>query len=130
MSEILSLCDIIVENEEDLQMGLGLKSPNVESRKAKDKLDLSAFSGMIDSRVETFPNIKISATTLRQISVLPGFFCGLLTICLRSAVRLRSAYMAACSGVLNLGWAHGAWVVPSGIRARPVGFARDASARF
>jgi hypothetical protein len=67
MSEIVSLCDIIVGNEEDLQMGLGLKGPDVEGSKAKDKLDPSAFFGMIDSTVKKFPNIKIIATTLREV---------------------------------------------------------------
>eukprot|EP01052_Picozoa_sp_SAG31_P039226 SAG31_NODE_5398_length_2560_cov_2.708537_5_plen_167_part_00 len=66
MTEIVSLCDIIVGNEEDLQMGLGLPGPDVEGPK-KSKLDPSTFFGMIDTVLAKFPNVKIIATTLREV---------------------------------------------------------------
>jgi 2-dehydro-3-deoxygluconokinase len=56
--------DVLVGNEEDLQKGLGLKGPEVES---KGKLDSSTFFGMMESVVKDFPNIKAVATTLREV---------------------------------------------------------------
>jgi len=55
---------VLVGNEEDLQMGLGLKGQDVET---KSSLDPSAFFGMIENVVNDFPNIKAVATTLREV---------------------------------------------------------------
>ena len=54
----------IFGNEEDLQKGLGIAGPDVA---AKSKLDPDAFFAMIDRVVEQFPNIKMVATTLREV---------------------------------------------------------------
>ncbi len=62
--KIASHCDVLVGNEEDLQKGLGMKGQDVES---KSKLDPSQFFGMIDQVVEKFPNVKLVATTLREV---------------------------------------------------------------
>jgi 2-dehydro-3-deoxygluconokinase len=56
--------DVLVGNEEDLQKGLGIKGPEVEK---KSKLDPGAFFGMIDSVVKKYPQVKIVATTLREV---------------------------------------------------------------
>src|SRR5580698_9719515 len=56
--------DVLVGNEEDLQMGLGIPGPEVA---AKSKLYPSAFFGMIDRVVARHPQIKIAATTLREV---------------------------------------------------------------
>jgi 2-dehydro-3-deoxygluconokinase len=53
-----------VGNEEDLQKGLGIPGPEVA---AKSKLDPSAFFGMIDRVVARHPQIKVVATTLREV---------------------------------------------------------------
>ena len=45
-------------------MGLGIAGPEVA---AKSKLDPSAFLGMIDRVVTLYPQIKIVATTLREV---------------------------------------------------------------
>ena len=55
---------MLVGNEEDLQKGLGIAGPEVA---AKSKLDPSAFFGMIDQAVEKHPQIKVVATTLREV---------------------------------------------------------------
>ena len=55
---------MLVGNEEDLQKGLGIPGPEVA---AKSKLDPSAFFGMIDKVVAKYPQIKIVATTLREV---------------------------------------------------------------
>ncbi|MCL2191178.1 MAG: sugar kinase [Treponema sp.] len=56
--------DVLVGNEEDLQMGLGLEGQDVE---AKSRLDPSVFFGMIGNVVRDFPNIKAVATTMREV---------------------------------------------------------------
>jgi 2-dehydro-3-deoxygluconokinase len=64
LGRIVKNVDIIVGNEEDLQKGLGIEGQDVES---KSKLDPSAFFAMIDKSVKKFPNVKIVATTLREV---------------------------------------------------------------
>ena len=61
---IVENVDVLVGNEEDLQLGLGIPGPEVA---AKSKLDPSTFFGMIDKVVKAFPNVKIVATTLREV---------------------------------------------------------------
>ena len=61
---IVENVDILVGNEEDLQKGLGIPGPAVAT---KSKLDPSTFFGMIDRVVEQHSQIKIVATTLREV---------------------------------------------------------------
>jgi 2-dehydro-3-deoxygluconokinase len=61
---IVENVDVLVGNEEDLQMGLGIPGPEVAQ---KSKLDPTAFFGMIDKVVKKHPQIKIVATTLREV---------------------------------------------------------------
>lgn len=62
--KIASHCDVLIGNEEDLQKGLGIQGQDVEK---KSKLDPEQFFGMIDKVVEKFPNVKLVATTLREV---------------------------------------------------------------
>jgi 2-dehydro-3-deoxygluconokinase len=64
IGRIMKQVDVVVGNEEDLQKGLGIPGPEVA---AKSKLDPSAFFGMIDRVVEKHPQVKIVATTLREV---------------------------------------------------------------
>jgi 2-dehydro-3-deoxygluconokinase len=64
INRIVQNVDVLVGNEEDLQKGLGIKGQDVES---KSKLDPSAFFGMIDRVVAKHPQVKIVATTLREV---------------------------------------------------------------
>jgi 2-dehydro-3-deoxygluconokinase len=61
---IVEHVDVLVGNEEDLQMGLGIPGPEVA---AKSKLDPGAFFGMIDQVVGRYPQVKVVATTLREV---------------------------------------------------------------
>ena len=65
ISRIVDHVDVLVGNEEDLQMGLGIPGPKVA---AKSKLDPSAFLAMIETVVEKYPKVKIVATTLREVA--------------------------------------------------------------
>lgn len=64
LDRIVKNVDVLVGNEEDLQMGLGIPGPKVA---AKSKLDPSAFLGMIDTVTKKHPQIKVLATTLREV---------------------------------------------------------------
>lgn len=61
---IVEHVDILVGNEEDLQLGLGISGPKIA---AKSKLDPDVFFGMIEKVVNDFPKIKVVATTLREV---------------------------------------------------------------
>jgi 2-dehydro-3-deoxygluconokinase len=65
LSRIVENVDVLVGNEEDLQLGLGIPGPEVE---ATSKLDPSAFLGMIKYVNDAFPHIKVVATTLREVT--------------------------------------------------------------
>lgn len=64
IARIVENVDVLVGNEEDLQMGLGIPGPEMA---AKSKLDPSTFFGMIDKVVKKHPQVKIVATTLREV---------------------------------------------------------------
>ena len=64
IERIVKNVDVLLGNEEDLQMGLGIPGPAVA---AKSKLDPSAFFAMMDQVREKHPQVKIVATTLREV---------------------------------------------------------------
>ena len=64
LDRILKYVDVLVGNEEDLQKSLGISGPEVA---VKSKLDSSAFFGMIDHAIKKYPQIKVVATTLREV---------------------------------------------------------------
>ena len=64
IARIVENVDVLVGNEEDLQLGLGIAGPEVT---AKSKLDPSIFFGMIDQVLDRFPRVKVVATTLREV---------------------------------------------------------------
>jgi 2-dehydro-3-deoxygluconokinase len=61
---IVENVDVLVGNEEDLQKGLGIAGPEVA---AKSKLDSTTFFAMIGNVVKKYPNVKVVATTLREV---------------------------------------------------------------
>jgi 2-dehydro-3-deoxygluconokinase len=64
VKRIVENVDVLVGNEEDLQMGLGIPGPEVTK---KSKLDPSVFFGMIDQVLAKHPQVKVVATTLREV---------------------------------------------------------------
>jgi 2-dehydro-3-deoxygluconokinase len=64
LKRIVKLVDVLVGNEEDLQTGLGIAGPQVAAASA---LDPGAFVQMIDRVVAAYPQIKVVATTLREV---------------------------------------------------------------
>jgi len=64
LGRIVQHVDVLVGNEEDLQKGLGIPGPEVAATSA---LDPSTFFGMIDRVTQRYPQIKVVATTLRDV---------------------------------------------------------------
>jgi 2-dehydro-3-deoxygluconokinase len=61
---IVDHVDALIGNEEDLQKGLGIAGPDVASA---SKLDPDTFFKLIERVVTQHPNIKLVATTLREV---------------------------------------------------------------
>ncbi len=64
LGRIVRHVDVLVGNEEDLQKGLGLPGPEIT---AASKLDPAVFVAMIESVITRYPQIKVVATTLREV---------------------------------------------------------------
>ncbi len=62
--EFAALADILIGNEEDFQLCLGFSGPETGGRELQNKI--GSFQGMIGQVLETYPNVHICATTLRQ----------------------------------------------------------------
>jgi len=64
-TEIASISDILVGNEEDFQLCLGIEGPEAGGKGLAEKID--NFKGMIERVKEAFPNASVFATTLREV---------------------------------------------------------------
>ncbi len=64
-TEIASIADILVGNEEDFQLALGMKGPEAGGKDLASKID--SFKEMIGEVKKSFPNAEVFATTLRQV---------------------------------------------------------------
>jgi 2-dehydro-3-deoxygluconokinase len=64
IGRIVQNVDVLVGNEEDLQKGLGIPGPEVAATSA---LDPKVFFGMIDKVTAKYPQVKVVATTLREV---------------------------------------------------------------
>jgi len=64
-TEIASVSDILVGNEEDFQLCLGIKGPEAGGKEIESKIE--SFKAMISRVKKAFPNASVFATTLRQV---------------------------------------------------------------
>lgn len=64
-TEIASVSDILIGNEEDFQLCFGIEGPAAGGEGIKAKID--GFKGLIMKVKETFPNASVFATTLREV---------------------------------------------------------------
>jgi 2-dehydro-3-deoxygluconokinase len=64
-TEIASVSDILVGNEEDFQLCLGIKGPEAGGKSIDAQID--SFKEMIGRVKISFPNASIFATTLREV---------------------------------------------------------------
>ena len=64
--EIASVSDILVGNEEDFQLCLGIQGPEAGGKDIGAKID--SFKEMIGRVKKAYPNASVFATTLRQVT--------------------------------------------------------------
>jgi len=64
-TEIASISDVLIGNEEDFQLCLGIEGPAAGGKDLAAKTD--GFKGMINRVREAFPEVSVYATTLRQV---------------------------------------------------------------
>ncbi len=64
-SEIASVADVLVGNEEDFQLCLGIEGPEEGGKNLAKKIE--SFKGMINRVKKAYPNASVFATTLREV---------------------------------------------------------------
>ena len=64
-TEIASVADILVGNEEDFQLCLGIQGPEAGGKDIAAQIE--SFKGMISRVKKAFPNASVFATTLREV---------------------------------------------------------------
>jgi 2-dehydro-3-deoxygluconokinase len=63
--EIAAVSDILIGNEEDFQLALGIAGPPAGGSGIVDEID--SFKGMIERVAEAYPHVRVFATTLREV---------------------------------------------------------------
>ncbi|RKY32252.1 MAG: sugar kinase [Candidatus Omnitrophota bacterium] len=64
-TKIASLADILVGNEEDFQLCLGIKGPEPGGKDIKGQIE--SYKEMIERAKTSFPDVEVFATTLREV---------------------------------------------------------------
>ncbi len=64
-AEIASVSDILIGNEEDFQLCLGIEGPEAGGKGIEAEIE--GFKGMIGRVKKAYPNASVFATTLRQV---------------------------------------------------------------
>ena len=78
-SRIASLSDILVGNEEDFQLALGLEGPAAGGRDLAGQTE--RFFEMIDRARAAYPNVRCFATTLREVIDANTHLWGAVMLC-------------------------------------------------
>ena len=76
--EIASVADILIGNEEDFQLCLGVQGPEAGGKDIAAKID--SFKEMIKRVKEQFPNASVFATTLRQVENVNSHLWGAIML--------------------------------------------------
>ena len=77
-SEIASVSDILVGNEEDFQLCLGIEGPEAGGKEIEEKIE--NFKEMIARVKKKFPNASVFATTLREVVNANKHFWGAIML--------------------------------------------------
>ena len=64
-TRIAASADVLIGNEEDYQLALGIKGPEAGGQEIADQIE--GFKEMIARAGKAFPNVKVFATTLREV---------------------------------------------------------------
>ncbi|MDR2974065.1 MAG: PfkB family carbohydrate kinase [Propionibacteriaceae bacterium] len=73
---IASLCDILIGNEEDFQLALGIPGPQAGGEGLAEKTE--SFRQMIDSVRDAYPQAQFVATTLREVIAVDRHLWGMV----------------------------------------------------
>jgi len=76
--EIAGVADILIGNEEDFQLALGIKGPESGGKNVADEIE--SFKLMIENVKREFPNASVFATTLRQVLSANDHLWGAITL--------------------------------------------------
>lgn len=77
--EIAAASDILIGNEEDFQLCLGIKGPDAGGEGLDSKID--GFKEMIERIKQAFPNASVFATTLREVISVNSHLWGGIVNC-------------------------------------------------
>lgn len=77
-TEIASISDILVGNEEDFQLCLGIEGPEAGGKDIAAKID--SFKSMIARVKKTFPGASVFANTLREVNSANSHLWGALLL--------------------------------------------------
>ena len=77
-TEIASVADILIGNEEDFQLCLGVQGPEAGGKDIAAKID--SFKEMIKRVKAQFPNASVFATTLRQVENVNSHLWGAIML--------------------------------------------------
>ena len=77
-TEMVSMTDILIGNEEDYQLSLGIEGPGHGGKEVSDQID--GFKEMIVRVKEAFPNAKVFGNTLRQVVSVNEHMWGAITL--------------------------------------------------
>jgi len=76
---IAGVTDILIGNEEDFQLCLGVEGPEAGGKGLREEIE--SFKGMIRNAQKQFPNTRVFATTLREvISVNTHLWGGIMAV--------------------------------------------------
>lgn len=78
-ARIAGASDILIGNEEDFQLALGIQGPESGGKDLASKID--SFKGMIMNVKKAYPNAKVFANTLRQVVSANEHLWGALMLC-------------------------------------------------
>lgn len=77
-TEIAGSADILIGNEEDFQLSLGIKGPEAGGKGLAAKIE--SFKEMIGQVKKTYPNAAVYGTTLREVVSVQEHIWGALTL--------------------------------------------------
>lgn len=64
MRPLAAMADVLIANEEDIQLGLGLKVEGANA--AEGKSDIQAYQALMELVKKTYPSLSVVAVTLRE----------------------------------------------------------------
>ncbi len=77
-TEIAKLTDILIGNEEDYQLCLGIKGPEAGGREIQEQI--KGFQAMIGRVQDAFPNASVFANTLREVEHVNSHLWGAILL--------------------------------------------------